>query len=413
MRLAVVAQCFGAALTYGLGTGGLATLYAQRLGAQDFMVGLINATLWASLLTALFVPGLVERYNKRAVMVASLAIGNAVFLPVLFLPQIAAATSQRVALAWMVISLLAFTCSSAGFRFAWFPALRDFVPREQTGRFFGRLRMSWKTVTVGVFIVFAVFVGEKAPTIRFQIILAALLAGSVVRMILLTRLPQRPAQHSGRGVVGRLKLMFSDKPFMRFTLFSIAATCAASVVFPTLILYAKRLGMSDRLVIVAMVARMASVAVSHAFWGHMADRCGTGRVYRIGLLWACAGLLLWVPVSFLARGTPHAVAAYALIFVAFAVHSCGQAGVGIAWVRHGFQLTPRERAASYLCFQPAFVQAFMAVGQLLVGAAMGLCHAQEATGRLNPYVVVIALSAVAAAGLAPFARRLPKAEQTQ
>ena len=411
MRLAIAAQCFGFPLLYSLTHGGMATLYAQRFGAQDFMVGVVNGCLSLGLLVTLAMPGLIERFNKRPIIVVSQATAIIAFLPILFLPWLAA-RSGVWALVCMAAAFLLYSCCNGGFNGSWFPALLDFVPVRKAGHFFGQLRMWWQTVMIVLYVFMPMVIGDEAATERFALVFAVMLGGVFVRMVLLTRLPQRPVHRSDRkGLGARLALIWSDKAFVRYAVFGLAARGTAALIFPTMIVYAKHLGVSERMLVVAILARMMSAAASYIVWGRMTDRHGPGRAYRLGLLLVCGGLLVWLPASYAARASGDLGAAQALIVLSFVVLSAGEAGVGLAVSRHGFQLTPVERAPTYLSLQPNFIRLTAGVGQLLVGIVLSVIHAQDFRGWVNPYVVLLLVFAVSSAGLIPLVGKLSKTDQ--
>ena len=426
MRLAVWAQCFGAPVYYSMAAGGLATVYAQMFGAKDFMVGVINGSLLVGLLAGFAVPGLIERYNKRRVLLISLAVSVAAILPLLVLPRLAERFSDGAALVVMAAAMLGYSVCVAGARSTWFPALMDFVPPEETGRFFGRMRMAWQTVTIGLFIFCSLVITKDAPASRFQVVIAILIVGMVVRLALLTSLPQRPIKRSGqKNMLGRVGMMLSDKSFMQYMFFSIAGRASVLLIFPSLLVYSRLLSDSGRLgdsglladpgrfLIIAMLLKMTTAAASYQFWGRMTDRLGPGIGYRAGLAMICGAHLLWIPISYLAWVTSQGAIAGGMILLAFSLYGAAEAGLGIAITRHGFQLTPRDRAAVYLSIQPNLYWAVPGVGVLLVGWIFALCRAPHSTGWLNPYVVGIVLTAVFAAVLLLLVSRLLRNDETR
>ena len=208
MRNAVLAQCVGLPLMFTLTTGGLTTLYAERFGARDLLVGILNGGLWAGAVVGLWTPALTQRYNKRAVLVSAQALSLLAVLPLLAVPWVAQRSSADAGLTLMTASLLAYGLAIGAFTSAWFPALMDFVPPSEVGRFFGRLRSTWQVVVLGIYLGCAAALGPDTPLWRMQWVLGALIAISAARTWLVARFPQRPIPPARAGLGDRL----SHKP---------------------------------------------------------------------------------------------------------------------------------------------------------------------------------------------------------
>ena len=409
MRRAIIGQGVGAPVLYALTAGGLATVYAQMFDARDLMVGVINAVLMLGMVAGLAAPALIERYNKRRVMVGSQMIATVALFPLLAIPQIAASSSNHVALMIMAVALLVFSLALAAARSTWFPALLDFVPREETGWFFGRMRTVWQTLAIGIFIICAAVITPEAPPSRFQLIIVVLIMCMVVRMFFISRLPQRQIVPTGhKHIFSRLRMMFSDRRFMRFTWFSIVARSTAFIVFPSFMVFTRVLDFSARFLIIAMLLKMAAAALSYMFWGRLADHHGPGRNYRLGFMLVAAAHGLWLPVSWLVLTAGETGLAGSLILIIFAVYGAAEAGLGVALTRHSFHLTPRDRAPTYLAIQPILYSAIPGIGVFLAGWLLALLHADEFVGWFNPYVVSALLFALLTAALIPLVGRLLK-----
>ena len=408
MRTAILAQCLGVPWHYSLIFGGLATLYAQQFGARDFMIGLINGALMIGTLGALWGPDLVERYNKRAVLFTSALAGVVVGLPVLFLPQLAAAIGDPPTLWVRTVLMLLGAIFQSGFSASWFPIVRDFVPVLQIGRFFGTLRMAWQLVAMGLYLLFSLFLqGDGgASAASFQCILAVLLCGQIARLWLLPRLPQRPiTTHHERGVFARLRLLFSEKAYRTYVIFCLLIRGGTVCIFPTLIVYGKLLGASDRMMLMAMLARMLGGSVSFPLWGRFVDRHGSGAAYRYGLLVVTASFLLWAPVTIvMLEGHPGGPL---LLACALLLYGVGDSAINIGLTRNSFSLVSRDKAPTYLALQPALMLAWVGAGQVAVGWVFSRWRMQTLEQWLNPYLIGIALFAGVAMALMTLTPRVP------
>ena len=410
MRLAIIAQCAGSPWMYAFGYAGLATLYAQQFGAQDLMVGLINGSFMIGMTAAVFGPDLIERYNKRPVLFGSAIAGCIVGLPILFLPQIAHATGAPAALWIFAVSMLLTAIATAGFVAAWFPITKDFVPEHETGRFFGRLRMAWQLVLMALYLCFSLCIEnrEEATPGLYQWIIGILFLGQIIRLFMLPYLPQRPIRSlHKRGILSRIRLLFSEKRFRGFLLSSPVLRGITLWIFPTLIIYGGMLGASDTILLVSMLARMLGSALTFPMWGRVVDRAGPGSNYRRGLLITSVALLLWVPTTLLALNGNSQMLFHASMVFSFFLWGTGDAAINIAFTRHSFRLTSPERAPTYLALQPGFVSLTIGLGQVLAGWAFSRLQPEGLSSWLNPYVIGISLYAGFALSMIPLVRRIP------
>ena len=161
-----------------------------------------------------------------------------------------------------------------------------------------------------------------------------------------------------------------------------------------------------------MLLKMTTAALSYMYWGRLSDRHGPGMNYRLGLILIAAAHFLWLPVSWLVRVADEPGFAGVIILLVFAAYGASEAAIGIALTQHGFRLTPRERAPTYLAIQPIFYAVVPGMGVFIVGWILAFIHADQSVAWVNPYVVSALLCAVLSTFLIPIAGRLLKRETT-
>lgn len=411
MRDAVLAQCVGHALMFTLTSGGLATLYAERLGARDLMVGVLNGVLWGGAVIGLWTPAFTERYNKRRVLICAQIAAVIAALPLLTVPIVAQHVSNHAALAVMIASLLALGLAIGVFASTWFPALMDFVPPAQVGRFFGRLRSTWQVVVLGIYLACAAALGPETPLWRMQVILAVLITGAALRTLLVARFPQRPIGRTTAGVIDRVRQVTGDRAFRRYLVLHALATALAAALTPSMVLYMRLSGFSPRAIMLAVAAGMLATAIGFHLWGRTADRHGAGWNYRVGFAMLAAGFLLWAPASIAVWGAKSPGVGYAFIVAAFVINGAGFASVSIGLTHHGFRLTPRESSTTYLAVLPVANQGGMGLGMIVIGGVLQAVHASEVTDWCNAYLVAFMIASVASLGMLRLIRWVPGSDE--
>ncbi len=406
MRNAVLAQCVGLPLMFTLTTGGLTTLYAERFGARDLLVGILNGGLWAGAVVGLWTPALTQRYNKRAVLVSAQALSLLAVLPLLAVPWVAQRSSADAGLTLMTASLLAYGLAIGAFTSAWFPALMDFVPPSEVGRFFGRLRSTWQVVVLGIYLGCAAALGPDTPLWRMQWVLGALIAISAARTWLVARFPPARA-----GLGDRLSAILADRAFRRYLLLHALGTALSSTLAPSAVLYLRLGGYSPRAIMFAVAIGMLAAAAGFHLWGRAADRFGAGYNYRIGFSFLAAGYALWAPVSVAVWGLRSPEIGYVFAAAAFALNGLGFASVSVGLTHHAFRLTPPQASMTYLAVLPVANQGALGLGMILVGAILQALHASETRHWCNAYLAAFLLAALAALALRRLIRWVPGSDE--
>lgn len=277
MRSVILAQCFGALgaqafesnfmLLYlaalGVGSSGILMYLAILPFVQAVL--LLPAAWWA------------DGSGKKLVGMTGLV------LTVVGFAAIAGAGSLRAGVGPKLIGggATVFATGIALFSAGWFALLSPIVPPEARGRFFARLRISWRSVGIVFAGCCGFLLSKDSPVATFQIVLAVVVAAQVGRLIFYRRVPEveRPVAHQ-RGVMSSLGEIIRLDGFASFccylfllTLFTTNSQVLFGLIEKKILLY------GDGLVIWMANLTMIGSLLGFLLGGWIVDRLGTKSVF--------------------------------------------------------------------------------------------------------------------------------------
>lgn len=200
MRSAIIGQCFGE-LSYQVLESGLVFLYLKGLGISSAKVLLLLSLPGvASAIGVLPSAIIADRIGKKRVGFTGVTLNTLGFVILSAAGFFSAAWVE-----WIVFAGIAvYAFGTSMMESTWFALLSPVVPETMRGRFFGMLRVSWRTVGV-VFVGLCGFVlSENAPTVTYQWVLAFVTSMMVVRLWYYSRIPELEAPQPPTKSVWRL-----------------------------------------------------------------------------------------------------------------------------------------------------------------------------------------------------------------
>ena len=266
------------------------------------------------------------------------------------LPFLFSRESGPAVLFWALFSNAGFAAISSA---AWNPWMRDLVPQDRLGSFFGR-RMSL-AIAVGIAVSLAAgwyldawskwFPGREVYGYS-PIYFGGFLAGIVAVYFLFT-IPE-PKMEATAARPNLLKLLaepFHDANFKRLVFFLGSWNFAVNLAAPFFTVYMlRRLGFSMSLVIVLIVLSQITNFIFLRVWGRLSDRLSHKSILRVSGPLFIACILAW---TFTTMPEKHALTV-PLLVVIHALMGASTAGVTLASGNIGLKLAPKGQATAYL-----------------------------------------------------------------
>ncbi len=362
-----------------LTTGVFLVGLAVTLDASNFMIGILAAIPFFVQLLQLPAVLLVEHFrHRRRISVLSSGIGRLFLLAVAAVPLL----PHPLAIAFLAVFLATHQGFGAISGCAWNSWMRDLVPEDRYGRFFGLRNFGTTTLSLLVSLGAGFFVdywkrhiavgGVYAYSALFLIGGGAGLFG----VYLLAKTPEPPMapQRTAFDPFRVLVEPFRDRIFRRLIAFLAAWNFAVNLAAPFLAVYMLRtLGFPMSTVVMLNVVSQLSNLAFLQIWGRLGDRFGNRPVLRI-----TAPLFLFCLLAWSATGlTWLAGLVLPLIVLLHIAMGLSTAGVGLASGNIAMKLSPVGHATSYLAANGVVTSVAASVASLLGGACADFFAAHE------------------------------------
>ncbi|HEX2022708.1 MAG TPA: MFS transporter, partial [Candidatus Thermoplasmatota archaeon] len=347
--------------------------FALALGATDLEIGLIAAIPFLAQLA--HVPALVlisrERERRRLTVVCA-ALSRALFLAMALLPLLSLPLRPVHALVPLLVAY-ALLATVAGA--SWQVWVRELVPRDRLGRYFGR-RMAFLSATGLVTLLAAgqgiAWIQRERPDLEgpaFATLFALGALAGFASAAILARAPSLPVStRHAPSFPESLKRPFADRNYRRLLVFLAAWGFAANVALPFVsVVLLRTLGYG--LGVVALFAALSQLAniLGLRLWAPLTDRYGNKPVLGLS-----ASVFLLATLVFAFTPKVEGAAILAAATLAHALWGFALAGLDVASNGIVMKLAPEDEAPGYLA-SASLVKAMAAgAAPLLAGLAATL-----------------------------------------
>jgi hypothetical protein len=352
MRTIYVAQVFGLALFMLLFRGGVLSLYALRIGASNSILGVLGALYEGSFLYSFFVSPWIARFGKLRWMITLLLAASVSSAGLFVVEPIYAGFGSGPALAVLLVVMFLLTGLIGTGMASWWPLLRDILPGELIGTFFGRLRTLIDGGGLLLVLGVSAFFGQQPALWKFLVVFAIGGLGQLGRALLLRGLPDprgaEPAAGSGlRQRLAALKEPLVDWRFTFFCLVAFVLYAFISLPAPLFVPFLKlSRGFPTSLTVAGLAGLSMGSALSQIAWGRYADRHSPRLVFVV----SCLPLALVQALLALAPRYDPALPwlSVALAGLCLALIGAGSAGFGMAYTAYLFQASPPQSSSVYM-----------------------------------------------------------------
>ncbi|KPK45320.1 MAG: MFS transporter [Phycisphaerae bacterium SG8_4] len=336
----------------GILTGGaFLVAFAVKLGASNFVIGLLAAIGPLSQLLQLPAILLVEKVrNRRMITVLAAALSRLCWLLVALIPFVFGA---RIGIAILLVSLVLVSALGAVSGCAWNSWMRDLIPQNVLGAFFSK-RMR---IATGVGIVLSIAAGAYLDlwkkllpdheTEGYSILFFAGFLAGAVGLYYLAKTPEKrmPSQSARIAIFGLLGKPFRDENFLRLIAFMSSWNFAVNLAGPFFMVYMlKRLGLAMSFIIGLSILSQIMNFLFLKIWGRYTDRFSNKSVLAI-----CGPLFIFSILAWTFTTMPEKY--FLTIPLLIAIHivmGLASAGVSLASGNISMKLAPEGQATAYL-----------------------------------------------------------------
>lgn len=279
MRSAIIGQCFGE-IGFQLLEAGIVFLYLRGLGLSAARILFYLSFPWIfSAVMVLPAAFLGDRFGKKRVGFTGLLISMLGFTTL----TLAGFADASFVSGVCALGIALYGIGTAMMESTWFALLSPVVPEPMRGRFFGLLRVSWRTVGVLFYAGCSLVLSTDAPTSTYQAVLGVVTASMLVRLWFYSRIPELetapPPTHNVRTVVMSILRTAGFSSFGAYVFLLHLAVVGAPVVFNLIEKDVEAFGDNQ----VAWMGMMTMIGSMPGFWfgGKLVDRYTTKPVFLI------------------------------------------------------------------------------------------------------------------------------------
>jgi MFS family permease len=325
--------------------------YALKLGASNFVIGLLAAL--PPLIQVLQIPAiyLIEKIRKRKLIcVVSCLISRSCLLIMAGVPLIIAGQGG---LAFLFIGLFFYTAFAAVSGCSWNTWMRDLIPENMLGSFFSK-RMAL-SMTLGIVLSFLAgfyldympkYFGEN-EAYGYAFLFAAGFVLGMVETYFLAKIPEpiMPPVQERRNFFKVLGQPFKDANFRQLLVFLGSWNFAVNLAVPFFTVYMlKRLGLSMSVVIGLSIVTQIFNVLFFKLWGKFSDRFSNKSVLGASGPMYMLCILAW---AFTTMPEKYFLT-YPLLIALHIFMGISTAGINLASGNIGLKLAPKGQATAYL-----------------------------------------------------------------
>lgn len=367
----IIRNGIGIQIMETLAVGAFLTAYAIKLGASNFLIGLLAALPHLSQLAQIPAIHTVDRTgSRRRVYTISGMIARPMFLVIAVTVLI---PDPGIALTVVVVAFFLRYVAGAYLACSWNAWMRDLVPDELMGKVFGERQKSMIGIGIVVSLIAAGFIDlwqafvPLPETYAFGIVYALAFVGGMYAVMASRRIRDVVVSpHQVREPLSRRLIEpFRQRNFRRLLAFLASWNFAINLAAPFFTVHMLK-SMELNLFVVIGLATLSQFAAYFTVtrFGNIADRFSNKAVLRF-----CAPLFIASIFAWTFTTMPDVyVLTYPLLIVIHLATGLANAGVGLASGNITLKLAPRGNATAYLATS-SMVCAAAASAATMVGGA--------------------------------------------
>lgn len=376
-----------ASQSMGILTGGaFLVAFAIKLGASNFVIGLLAAIGPLAQLLQLPSIFIVERIrNRRAITVVTAGLSRVSWLVVALIPFVFTGAAGIGILLVCMVTASAFGAVSGC---SWNSWMRDLIPEGILGSFFSKRMRIATAVGIALSIGAAVYLDLWKKLFAEQEVYgysALFFAGFLVGMMgvyFLSRTPElgMPEVSERRRILHLLGQPFRDENFRKLIAFMCSWNFAVNLAGPFFMVYMlRRLGLSMSFVIGLSILSQVMNFLFLRVWGRFTDAFSNKSVLTIcGPLFIIA-ILAW---TFTTMPEKYFLTVPLLILI-HAVMGLSSAGVSLASGNISLKLAPKGQATAYLAANTIANSVAAGIAPILGGKFVDFFAGRELAWTLN------------------------------
>ncbi|HUU27274.1 MAG TPA: MFS transporter [archaeon] len=284
------------ALSYSALAESVLVLFALKLGANDFHVGLLASYIYLTAVFVLLGKIMVSRWGAAKTYSLCWLLRNLAGGLFIFAPWIWSNYSHNLGLFWLLgVSFVFFSLRSMGIS-ADNVLINDVTSEQDRGRFISRLFFFGYVAMLSMLVAVSFWLKGNPAFFHFQVVVGAGSLFGVAASIFLWRVPESegPSNSSREPMLSALSLVYRERRLQLLLVAWVAAVSAIQLLAPFQVLAVKNgYLISDQGAVVFVVLQTLGLVTASYLDSLLVDRSGPRPVMIINLLGLGILSLLW------------------------------------------------------------------------------------------------------------------------
>ncbi len=296
-RKTFLAFTFFNVLSFLLIGSNLIILYALKLGANSFIIGLLSSFLQIAYLFMLVGRNLIKKMGAVKLFGTFWTLRYILMMPVLFIPLFYTISNfKTVALSILVFSVLAFNISRGIAITSYNPIIGELAGDKDKGNFLSKVQIINHVLVISTGVLIALYLGKDAPVTKYTLFIGIGIASGLIGSYLIFKLPEPIA--SDRGITKSFKESIENaiktKELRKFFVFLFISSLSVAMLTPFVVVYFKNVyhNLDSQVIFFTVAGGFGALAMA-LINGFIIDRVGSKP---LTLIYAFIIALILIPL---------------------------------------------------------------------------------------------------------------------
>ncbi len=269
-------------VAFTLLSGNIITLYVLRVGAGNFLVGLLSSFMYIAYLFLFVGRRIAAKWGLVSLMGRFWTIRYLLMLPILGSPFFANRGYTELAYALIIISVLGFNVARGIAIAAYNPVIGQIAAEKDRGAFLARIQMFQHSIALALAVAMAFVLGRSAPLYVYTLFILVGIGAGLIAASVVFRFPEpkRPERSRERNLFQGFKDAFSQRAFRKFIIVYFFTTLLIYMVAPFLVVYFKQAYQQpDNVILFFLVFGSAGAVLMALASGFLIDKIGAKPLF--------------------------------------------------------------------------------------------------------------------------------------
>jgi predicted MFS family arabinose efflux permease len=283
-------------VSFTLLSGNIITLYVLRMGAGNFLVGLLSSFMYSAYLFLLVGRRIAVKWGLVPLMGRFWTIRYLLMLPILGSPFFASRGYLQLAYALIIFSVLGFNAARGMAIAAYNPILGEIAAEKDRGSFIARIQAIQQSITLALAVAMALALGRSAPLYVYSLFILAGIGTGLIAASIVFRFPEpvHSEQARERNLFRGFRDAFSQGTFRKFIILYFFTMLLIYMVAPFLVVYFKRVYQQpDNVILFFLVFGSLGAVLMALASGFLIDKIGAKPLF---FLFFAVSTLVLIPM---------------------------------------------------------------------------------------------------------------------